>query len=172
MSNLYTIAIQAIDAYRRINSAADYVLPEDIVKIVKRHARIAVATAFIPVGGLDIAAATANIWTMYFSINKALGIKFSENKIKSIGSAVASNLITNLGIAALAATLKWMGPGYFVAVAVMTGALYAFTITAGWVYLKAITNMALHDGDIEDEVKNVLKDKAELTKVYKENKKK
>lgn len=172
MSNLYSIALQAVDAYKRINSAAEYVLPDDIVKIVKRHAKIAVATAFIPVGGLDIAAATANVWTMYVSINKALGIKFSDNKMKSIGSAVASNLVSNLGVAGVAATLKWLGPSYIVSVAVLTAALYAFTITAGWVYLKALTNMALQDGDIEEEIKKVLKDKAELSKVYKENKKK
>lgn len=172
MSNLYSIALQAIDAYKRINSAAEYVLPEDIVKVVKRHAKIAVATAFIPIGGLDIAAATANVWTMYVSINKAIGIKFSENKMKSIGSAVASNLVTNLGITAVAAGLKWTGVGYFASVAVLTGALYALTITAGWVYLKALTNMALYDGDIEDEVKKVLKDKSGLTQVYNENNKK
>lgn len=172
MSNLYSIAIQAIDAYKRLNSAAEYVLPEDIVTIVKRHARIAVGTAFIPVGGLDIVAATANIWTMYVSINKKLGIKFSENKMKSIGSAIASNLVQNLGIMAVASGLKYTGLGLAASIVILTGALYAFTITAGWVYLKALTNMALHDDDIEDAVKNVLKDKSEITKVYKENKKK
>lgn len=172
MSNLYSIAIQAIGAYKRLNSAAEYVLPEDIVKIVKKHAKIAVATAFIPIGGLDMAAATVNVWTMYVKINSALGIKFSDNKMKSIGSAIASNLVTNLGISAVAAGLKWTGIGYFASVAVLIGALYALTMTAGWVYLKALTNMALHDDDIEDAVKNVLKDKSEITKVYNENKKK
>ncbi|MDE7089036.1 MAG: YcjF family protein, partial [Prevotella sp.] len=170
--NLYSIAVQAIDAYKRINSAAEYVLPDDIVKIVKKHAKIAVATAFIPIGGLDMAAATVNVWTMYVRINKSLGIKFSENKMKSIGSAIASNLVTNLGIAAIAAGLKWTGVGYFASVAVLTGALYALTITAGWVYLKALTNMALHDSDIDEAVRDVLKDKSEITKVYNENKKK
>ncbi len=172
MSNLYSIALQAIDAYKRLNSAAEYVLPEDIVKIVKRHAKIAVGTAFIPIGGLDMVAATINIWTMYVKINKELGIKFSENKMKSIGSAIASNLVSNLGIIAVAAGLKWTGAAYFTSVAVLTGALYALTITSGWVYLKALTNMALHDDDIEDAVKDVLKDKSEITKVYNENKKK
>lgn len=172
MSNFYTTALQAVDAYKRINSAADHVLPEDIVKIVKRHAKIAVATAFIPIGGLDVVAATANIWTMYVKINSALGIKFSDNKMKSIGSAIVSNLISNLGITGVVAGLKWFGPAYFVSVAVLTGALYALTMTSGWVYLKALTNMALHDDDIEKSVKEVLKDKAEIKKIYNENKKK
>lgn len=172
MANFYTTALQTVDAYKRINTAAEYVLPEDIVKIVKRHAKIAVGTAFIPVGGLDIVAATANIWTMYVSINKKLGIKFSENKMKSIGSAIASNLVQNLGITAVASGLKYTGVGLVASIAILSGALYALTMTAGWVYLKALTNMALHDDDIENSVKEVLKDKAEIKKIYNDNKKK
>lgn len=170
--NIFSAASQVIKAYMKVNSAAEHVLPEDIVKIVKRHSAIAVATAFIPIGGLDVAAATANVWTMYLSINKVLGIKFSDNKMKSIGSAIASNLVSNLGITAVAAGLKWTGLGYFAAVGIMTSALYALTMTSGWVYLKALSNMALHDADIDASVKDVLRDKAEITKVYNENKKK
>lgn len=54
MANIYSVAVQAIDAYKRLNDAAKYILPEDIEKIVKKHAAIAVATAFIPIGGLDM----------------------------------------------------------------------------------------------------------------------
>jgi hypothetical protein len=50
--------------------------------------------------------------------------------------------------------------------------MYALTMTAGWVYLKALTNMALYDKDIDDSVKDVLKDKSAIDKVYNENKKK
>lgn len=170
-NNLLSTAFQLVEVYKKINSAAAYVLPEEIVKIVKRHAKIAVGTAFIPVGGLDMVAATANIWTMYVQINKTLGIKFSDNKMKSIGSAIASNLVDNLGVMTVAAGLKYCGVGLFAGVAMMTGALYALTITAGWVYLKALTNMALHDSDIGDEVKKMLQDKSEINRVYKENKK-
>ena len=172
MANIYSVAIQAIDAYKRLNDVAKYVLPEDIEKIVKKHAAIAVATAFIPVGGLDMVAATANVWTMYVRINNALGIKFSDNKMKSIGSAVVSNLVQNLGIAAVAVALKWNPITYIASVAVLTGALYGLTMTSGWVYLKALSNMALNDNDIERSVKDALKDKASISQVYKDNKKK
>ena len=172
MSNIYSVAIQAIDAYKRINEAASKVLPEDIEKIVKNHSAIAVATCFIPIGGLDIAAATANIWTMYVRINKALGIKFSDNKMKSIGSAVVSNLVQNLGVVAVASALKWTPLTYFASVAILVGTLYALTMTSGWVYLKAISNMAMHDGDIESSIKATLKDKAKISKIYDENKNK
>lgn len=172
MANLYSVALQAIDAYKKINDAAKYVLPEDIEKIVRKHAAIAVATAFIPIGGLDLVAATANVWTMYVRINNALGVKFSDNKMKSIGSAVVSNLVQNLGVAAVVVALKWNPISYVASVAVLTGALYGLTITAGWVYLKALTNMALNDGDIDRSIKEALKDKASISQVYKDNKKK
>ena len=172
MANLYSVALQAIDAYKKINDAAKYVLPEDIEKIVRKHAAIAVATAFIPIGGLDLVAATANVWTMYVLINNALGVKFSDNKMKSIGSAVVSNLVQNLGVAAVVVALKWNPISYVASVAVLTGALYGLTITAGWVYLKALTNMALNDGDIDRSIKETLKDKASISQVYKDNKKK
>ena len=172
MANLYSVALQAIDAYKKINDAAKYVLPEDIEKIVRKHAALAVATAFIPIGGLDLVAATANVWTMYVRINNALGVKFSDNKMKSIGSAVVSNLVQNLGVAAVVVALKWNPISYVASVAVLTGALYGLTITAGWVYLKALSNMALNDADIERSVKEALKDKASISQVYKDNKKK
>ena len=171
MSNLLSVSIQAIEASQKINKVADNVLPEDIVKIVKAHAAIAVGTAFIPIGGLDIAATTANVWAMYIRINNKLGIKFSDNKMKSIGSAVISNLVQNLGMLALVSALKWNPLTIVASIAVMTGALYALTMTSGWVYLKALSNMALHDGDIEASIKETLKDKAEITKIYNENKK-
>ena len=172
MANIYSVAVQAIDAYKRLNDAAKYVLPEDIEKIVKKHAAIAVATAFIPVGGLDMVAATANVWTMYVRINNALGVKFSDNKMKSIGCAVVSNLVQNLGVAAVAVALKWNPISYLASVAILTGALYALTMTSGWVYLKALANMALNDNDIEHSIKETLKDKASISQVYKDNKKK
>lgn len=169
---IYNVSVKAIKAYQAINATAAYVLPEEIVKIVKCHAGLAVATAFIPFGGLDMVAATANVWTMYVRINNKLGINFSDNKMKSIGSAVVSNLVQNLGVLAVVEGLKWTGFGYIPAVAILTGALYALTITAGWVYLKSIANMALYDGDIEKSMKEALKDKADIKKVYEDNKKK
>ena len=147
-------------------------LADETDKIVTQHALIAVGSAWIPIPGADIAAMTANVWTMYVRINNALGVKFSDNKMKSIGSAVVSNLVQNLGVAAVAMALKWNPISYIASVAVLTGALYGLTITAGWVYLKALTNMALNDGDIDRSIKETLKDKASISQVYKDNKKK
>ena len=170
MSDITVIATRAIKAYQGLNAAADKVLPADIVKIVKKHGALAVGSSFIPVGGLDVAAATVNIWTMYIKINRKLGIKFSMHKTKSIVSAVLSNLVQNFGTAVVASGLKYTGVGIPAAIAIQSAALYALTMTSGWVYLKTLTNMALHDKDVDEVLKETMKDKAELMKIYDENK--
>ena len=116
---------------------------EEIVKCVKLHSGLAVAAAWIPVGGLDLAALTANVWTMYIRINKYLGISFSENMMKSIGSAVMANLASNLAMTGCAAVIKWIpGFGTIAGGALMSAAVYATTVGAAWIYLMAISNWA------------------------------
>lgn len=116
---------------------------EDIVKCVKLHAGIAVGAAWIPIGGLDLAALTGNVWTMYVRINKLLGIPFSENMMKSIGSAVMANLASNLAMTGFAAAIKWIpGIGTITGGALMSAAVFATTVGAAWVYLMAISNWA------------------------------
>lgn len=159
MANLLSAAKDAIEAVKFMDGTASKVLPDEIASIVKLHAKIAIASAFIPVGGLDMAAATANVWTMYIRINNKLGLKFSDNVMKSIGSAVVSNLAQNAGLLAIAAGLKWTGLGYFPAVATMTGALYALTLTSGIIYLNALALMARNDNDIDKSIREALKDK-------------
>lgn len=92
--------------------------------------------------------------------------------MKSICAAVVSNLVQNLGVAAVAIALKWNPITYLASVAVLTGALYGLTMTSGWVYLKALANMALNDDDIEKSVKESLKDEANIKQIYNDNKKK
>jgi uncharacterized protein (DUF697 family) len=175
MANLieiYDAAKKAIAAYQKINTLTADVLPEDIEKIVLRHARIAVATGFIPVGGLDVAAATANIWAMYISINKAIGIKFSENIMKSVGSAVVANLVQNLGVIAIAEALRWNPIAYPISVAIMSSVLYALTIVSGWVYLKSLTNMAENDDDIDRSVRQTLSKYSDVRTIFNKYRKK
>lgn len=168
--DVFHIAQKVVSELKVINSVASRALPSDIEGIVKRHAKIAVATALIPFTGVDMAAATANVWMMYLNINKELGLSFSKNTMKSIGSAVAANLISNLGIAAVASSLKLTGVGYFAAVAILSPIIYAFTITAGWIYLKALSNLALHDNDIDSATKDVLRNYSDIKSVFENNK--
>jgi uncharacterized protein (DUF697 family) len=169
---IYDAAKKAIAAYKKINKVASDALPEDIEKIVLRHAKIAIAAGFIPFGGLDVAAATANVWAMYISINNAIGVKFSENIMKSIGSAVVANVIQNLGIMAIVSVLKWNPIAYPVSVAIMASVLYALTIVSGWVYLKALANMAENDDDISSSVKLTLQKYSDIKSLFNKYRKK
>lgn len=169
-TEIFQEAEKTIKNLETVNTLAKKVLPSDIENIIKRHAKIAVATVFIPFGGLDIAVAAANVWSMYLNINKALGLNISDNLMKSVCSGVVANLISNLGISTVISQLKWTGIGYFAAVAMLTPIIYAFTITAGWIYLKAVSNMALHDSDIDNATKEVLKNYSDINRVYKNNK--
>jgi uncharacterized protein (DUF697 family) len=121
------------------DKATDGAVHEDIAKIVKLHAKIALGIVFIPVPGADMAAAAANTWTMYVRINKALDIPFSENVVKSLASGIGTNILSNVPILAAGEIIKLfpvLGP--VVGGAVMAGSLYGVTIAAGIVYMRAL----------------------------------
>lgn len=171
-TKIISVAKDAINAVEFMDGTALKVLPEEIAKLVNLRAKLAVASAWIPIGGLDIAAATANVWTMYFKINNMLGLKFSENKIKTIASAVISNLAQNIAVAGVMAGMKYIpGIGYVAAAGVMSATLYVLTQTSGWIYLKALSTMALKDKDISSSVKIVLQDKESINNFIEQSKK-
>jgi uncharacterized protein (DUF697 family) len=131
----------AIELAQALNRAADKNLPAKLAEIVKVHAGIAVASAFIPIPGADMAAAATNIWAMYVRINKELNLPFGENIIKSLGAGVA----TNLGGAAAAflvagAAAKFVpGLGSIAGAALMGATIYGLTVASGIIYMKAIS---------------------------------
>ena len=132
----------------KLDKASDKTLPQDISDVVKLHAKIAAGLAVIPLPGGDFIAAVANIWTMYVRINNKLGIKFSDDKLKTIASGVAANLAqVFLGRAAIGAIVK-IFPGIgTLAGAVIDGVmLYTLTITSAYIYMKALVAMAEFEG--------------------------
>jgi|GEM_PF-1786997 len=158
----------AAELAKALNLAADENLPGKLAGIVKLHAGIAVGSAFIPVPGADMAAAAANIWTMYVRINKELELPFSENLIKSI----ATGIVTNLGAAVIASmvmgsALKFIpGLGSVGGAAVMGATIYGVTLTAGIIYMKAISKLlsSKNSGQVNEEnlktaVDEIMKDK-------------
>ena len=90
MLPLYPAAAMAA---RALDKSMRTSLPDEIVDAIQTHAVLAVAAAWIPVTGLDMAALAANTWGMYIHINKLLSLSFSENMMKSIGSAVAAGVL-------------------------------------------------------------------------------
>lgn len=149
-------AIKAVESFDKSMSSE---LSGEIVDAIHTHAGIAVASAWIPVSGLDIAALTANIWTMYVRINKKLGISFSENMMKSIGSAVGANLASNLAMTGIGSALKFIpGIGTIAGGIIMSAAMYGTTVGAGWIYLTALTNWVKKGKSSADDLKGCIDD--------------
>jgi len=161
---LYPVAIMAV---KSLDKEMRSTLPDEIVNCIQMHAGLSVASSCIPVGGLDVAALTANIWTMYVRINNKLGISFSENMMKSIGSAVVANLTSNLALTGVGAALKYIPLFGTVAGSLIMGAsMYGATIAAAWIYLMAIVNWVKKGKGSGDDLKSSVND------VIKQNKNK
>lgn len=165
----------AVIAARSVDKSLKENIPEDIVNCIYAFSAGAAALAFTPVPGLDIALVTADVWTMYVRINKHLGISFSDNLMKSIGSAIAGNLTANAGQFLVAGALKLIpGIGTAIGGTILAATTFGTTLAAGLVYLKALTRLYSggHDaGDLESIVKDVMeKDKDEILKVCKDGK--
>ncbi len=166
----------AAELAKVLNLAADESLAGKLAGIVKLHAGIAVGSAFIPVPGADIAAAAANIWTMYVRINKELELPFAENLIKSL----ATGVVTNLGAAAAAymvigSAFKLIpGLGYVGGAAVMSATIYGVTVASGIIYMKAVSKLlsAKNDSQVNEEnlktaVDEIMKDKQSVQTMFK-----
>ncbi len=165
---------------KELDKAVDEYLPQKLAGIVKLHAKLAVGSAFIPIPGADIAAAGANTWAMYVRINKELNLPFSENVVKSLAAGVMTNVAA--GAAALvvgASAIKLLpGLGTVGGIAVMATTIYALTIAAGIVYMKALTRLLraksadqITEADLKDAAHDVLKDKAAIREIVKDAKK-
>ena len=126
-------------------------MPQEIADVVKLHAKIVVGSAWIPVPGADVAAGAANIWTMYLRINSKLGMKLGESALKTIASAVATNLASYAAVLAVGGAMKFIpGIGSIGGAAIMSGALYAVTLASGYVYLKALTALVGKGGVVDE----------------------
>ena len=132
----------AFELVNAINKVTDENLPGKLAGIVKLHAGIGVGCVFVPVPGVDLLAATGNTWTMYVRINRELELPFRENFMKSIATGIVANLGSNVAVLAvlgLGSALKIMpGAGTIASYAVMSATVYAVTIAAGYVYMKAL----------------------------------
>ena len=127
-----------------------------IIKNSIGAAASSLAAGWLP--GIGALAATAVgtgfIWRMYYQINQALGIRVSKNILKSISSALLTNLVTGLsGVLVLdaAATALSLLPGVgSVSAAALLGAVnYGLVYVSGLVYIKMLTNLFHAKADIE-----------------------
>jgi len=175
--HLVEAAFKLTEALDRV---ADTSLPGNLAQIVKLHSRLAVGSALIPIPGADIAAATANIWTMYVRINKESKLPFSENVMKSIGTGMATNLGTGVIGALAAALLLKLIPIWGTAggIALMGATIYAVTLASGIIYMNAIAKLLkkkdvseISDNDLKEAVGKETSDKRAVKDLIKDVKK-
>lgn len=121
---------------------------------VNKYSILAGASYMIPIPGVAVLANAGIQLAMYFAINKAMGVKLSKNKVKCIGTFLASQ-VAGLGWATLLEFAKLIpGVGMFTAVAqcVMVGSV---TYACGMAYLKILENVDLERVS-EDKIQDVL----------------
>jgi len=118
-------------------------------------------------GILAMLAQTGLVWATYVKINQTLGISMKEHTAKFLGSAIASNIVTNVGtmlISYAAAAIISLIPIFGQAIAATANAAigYIFIYTCAIIYLKFITDLVRPDGTIEvaesDDTKHIIKD--------------
>lgn len=150
MSELNHLLHAAYELVQSLDKMTDDSLPQEIADVVKLHAKLAVGSAWVPVPGADVAAGAVNIWTMYLRINGKIGMKLGESVLKTIASAVATNLASYAAVLAVGGALKFIpGIGSIGGAVVMSGALYAVTLASGYVYLKALTALLKKGGVVD-----------------------
>ncbi|MEL6579537.1 MAG: hypothetical protein AAFQ14_07290 [Cyanobacteria bacterium J06621_12] len=127
------------------------------VQTIRQHAIIsATCGVAVVVPGADLMAFVANTWTMYARINSALDISLSKNALKSIATAVGTNVIaiipgTVLGSVGGSILKAFPGLGTLGGMAVAGTTYYALSTVMGWIYLKAITSLISSNKTINEE---------------------
>lgn len=107
-------------ALRALQEASNNIIKEyqaeKVGDIIQSRAIVSAAAgigaAILPTGGgslIAAAVAVGAVWEMYFQINRELGISISDNKLKSLASAILSNLLANAGSALLILATAFLG---------------------------------------------------------------
>ena len=134
-----------------LDKVADKTLPAEIANVVKLHSKGAgvagLAAGWAPGVGSTLAVATAAgfVWTMYGRINSKLGVPIGKNILKTVASALCTNLAAYMAATFVGSTLASLLPGLgSVAAAGINGAMvFALTWVSGLVYLKLLTVLAV-----------------------------
>ena len=90
----------------------------EIAGIVEKHSigasAAALGSAWLPGAGSTVALATSAgfVWSMYFRINAKLGVPFHKNILKSVATAIGTNLAgAAVGTLAISTVLAFTGFG-------------------------------------------------------------
>jgi len=160
----------AVALCKALHKSGPTILGQEIAGIVEKHSIGAAATglgaAWLPgVGATAALAASAGfVWSMYYRINTKIGIPFSKNILKSLGTAIATNLVASaVSSVVISTALSFLpGIGNLAASMLMAGVVFSLTWSCGLVYLKILTRFAEANVDLnnvsEDDLKQMAKD--------------
>ena len=155
--------------YRKLHPDNPKIVSTDkLMDTVTNHALAAAAAGMgvsaLPMAGSLMAsgAMVTFIWSMYLRINECLGLKFSKVAVKTICSALVTNLgqyiASSLGISLLSSVISSTGIGIVPAAAIMGGMTYAIIVVSGILYLKLITSLVEAGCDPETVSEDILKE--------------
>lgn len=147
--------IEAISIYFENGEDAKVFRSRDLADCVLHHSAAAgaaaIAAGILPGAGAVIAVGVSAgaVWRMYIKICQIIGTAFSENKLKSISSAVLTNVVTQLaGMYAIQLASTFIPGAGLVVVGVGN-----FTVTyfAGLIFLNVLTRLfQVKRNDIQD----------------------
>ena len=136
--SLWKVCVES-GAYQKVFTA------KEIADCVIFHAAAAGASAMaigvLPGAGAAIAFAisTGAIWRMYIKICQIIGFSFGKNKLKTISSAVISNLTANLAsILAIELATSFIPIANIISIGVCT---FFIVYLAGLVFLNTLTKL-------------------------------
>lgn len=116
-----------------------------VTSIIEAHA-IGAAVAGLAGGVLPgvasviaVLTSTGAIWSMYYRICGELDIKVSQNMLKTVGSAVLTNIVTQLGGMLALELVASFVPG--LAVVASAAVCYGVTVLAGKLFLEILTRI-------------------------------
>ena len=135
---------------KALHKAGPQLLGQEIAGIVEKHsigaAAAGLGVAWLPGAGATaaLAASAGFVWSMYFRINSRIGVPFSKNILKSVGTAIAANLVASVVSSIVVGSVLSFIPGIgnLAASVLMAGVSFALTWSCGLVYLKVLTRFA------------------------------
>lgn len=157
------------------NARGIQVTADDLIKLVKTHAAGATAStmamAALPGAGSTIATGVeiGFVWSMYYRICTKLGINVKKNVIKSVGSALITNLAGGLAAQLITGTVLSIVPGLGTlgAVALIGLTSYSVTYYSGIVFMNLLVRLFKAGQSLEtmseNELKSMMKEEAQNT---------
>jgi uncharacterized protein (DUF697 family) len=138
-----------------VGKEADSNMPSELAGMVKKCAvGAAVAGAgsgWIPGAGATIATSITSgvVLTMFYQINRKLGLSLGENIVKNCGAGISAVLVGYLGGWGVGTAVSFIpGIGTAAAIAIDTVMCYSLTMASGILYFKVLTSVLQDSKDI------------------------